>query len=185
MLFRSATSANNYAGFMANSANGYATTYAQSVGASANNYAATNYATQGQYSSALGVAQGAFARANSSATSANPTFTGTINMASAAILAQTLSDASTIAWDASQGTIAYVTLGGNRTLANPANLKVGTYILHVLQDGSGSRTLSYGSAYKWPAGVAPVLTTSAGRRDILSFVCDGTYLYGSFLPDVR
>ena len=70
-------------------------------------------------------------------------------------------------------------------MAAPTNLKVGTYILHVVQDGSGSRTISWNSVLKWPAGVAPVLSTGAGRRDIISFVSDGTYLYGSYLPDVR
>jgi hypothetical protein len=98
---------------------------------------------------------------------------------------QTLTDAATITWDLSLGQIATVTLGGNRTIAAPTNMKVGSYVLHVLQDGSGSRTLTWNSVFKWPAGVAPVLTTTASRRDVFSFVCDGTNMYGSFLPDVR
>ena len=110
---------------------------------------------------------------------------GTVSIAKASVLSQTLTDAATISWDTSLGQVAYVTLGGNRTMAAPTNLKVGTYILHVLQDGSGSRTITWNSIFKWPAGVAPVLTTTAGRRDLFSFVCDGTNLYGSYLPDVR
>ena len=98
---------------------------------------------------------------------------------------QVLTDAATINWDLSLGQVATVTLAGNRTMAAPTNMKVGTYILHVIQDGSGGRTLSWNSVFKWPAAVAPVLTTTAGRRDLFSFVCDGTNLYGSFLPDVR
>ena len=112
-------------------------------------------------------------------------FSGTISIAKSNVLNQTLSDGSTINWDTSLGQVAYITLGGNRTMAAPTNLKVGTYILHVVQDGSGSRTISWNSVFKWPAGVAPVLSTGAGRRDIISFVSDGTYLYGSYLPDVR
>jgi hypothetical protein len=98
---------------------------------------------------------------------------------------QTLVDASTINWNTANGIIATVTLGGNRTMAAPTNLRVGTYILHVIQDGSGSRTLTWNSVFKWTAATAPTLTTTAGRRDIFSFICDGTNLYGSFLPDVR
>lgn len=110
---------------------------------------------------------------------------GSVSIAKANVQSQTLTDAATISWDTSSGQIATVTLGGNRTMGAPTNLKVGTYILHVIQDGTGSRTLSWNSVFKWPAGVAPTLTTTASRRDLFSFVCDGTNLYGSFLPDVR
>jgi hypothetical protein len=70
-------------------------------------------------------------------------------------------------------------------MAAPTNLKVQTYILHVLQDATGSRTLTWNTVFKWPAGVAPTLTTTANARDIFSFVSDGTNLYGSFLPNVK
>lgn len=110
---------------------------------------------------------------------------GSVSVAKANVLSQILTDAATINWDASSGQVATVTLAGNRTIAAPTNLRVGTYILHVVQDGTGSRTISWNSVFKWPAGVAPTLTTTANRRDLFSFVCDGTNLYGSFLPDVR
>ena len=110
---------------------------------------------------------------------------GSYHLGKANQLAQTLTDAATVTWDTSLGQIATVTLGGSRTMAAPTNLKVGTYILHVIQGGSGSYTLTWNSVFKWPAGVAPTLTTTANRRDLFSFVCDGTNLYGSFLPDVR
>lgn len=93
--------------------------------------------------------------------------------------AQTLTDASTVAWDVSLGAVAKVTLGGNRTLGAPTNLvDGGTYILRVIQDGTGTRTLAYNAVFKWPAATAPVLTTTAGAIDILTFVSDGTNLYG-------
>lgn len=110
---------------------------------------------------------------------------GTYSVAKANVASIGLTDAASITWNASLAQIASVTLGGNRAVANPTNLKVGSYILHVVQDGVGNRTLTWGSAFKWPAGVAPVLTTTANRRDLFSFICDGTNLYGSFLPDVR
>jgi hypothetical protein len=112
-------------------------------------------------------------------------FGGTFTYASANAQAQSLTDGATINWDTSLGQIATVTLGGNRTLANPTNTKIGTYILNVIQDGTGSRTLSWSSNFKWSGGVAPVLTTAAGSRDMFSFFSDGTYMYGSFIPDIR
>ena len=89
---------------------------------------------------------------------------------------QTLTDGTTISWDLNTGGLATVTLGGNRTLANPSNLAAGIYMLKVLQDGTGTRTLAYGTTYKFAGGVVPVLSIGAGQYDILSFFCDGTYM---------
>lgn len=91
----------------------------------------------------------------------------------------TLTDAASIAWNLDDGQSAIVTLGGNRTLANPTNLKAGaTYALIVRQDATGGRTLAYGSVYKWPGGVAPTLSTGVNAIDIITFVSDGTNMYG-------
>jgi len=93
--------------------------------------------------------------------------------------ATTLTDAASISWNLDDNQVAAVTLGGNRTLSNPTNMKDGaTYILRVVQDGTGSRTLAYGANYKWPGGTAPTLTTTASAVDILTFVSDGTNMYG-------
>lgn len=93
-----------------------------------------------------------------------------------------LTDAATINWDLSSAQVAKVTLAGNRTLANPTNMRDGgVYILLVTQDGTGSRTLGYGSAYKFPGNANPVLTTTANRTDVLTFISDGTRMLGSFV----
>lgn len=93
--------------------------------------------------------------------------------------ATTLSDGANISWNLEDNQVASVTLGGNRTLDNPTNMQDGgTYILIVNQDGTGSRTLSFGSAYKWQGGTAPTLSTGSNAVDILSFVSDGTNMYG-------
>lgn len=98
----------------------------------------------------------------------------------ARISSQTLTDGASIAWNVANGAFATVTLGGNRALANPTNLVAGaSYALKVTQDGTGSRTLSYGSAFKWAGGTAPTLSTTAGAVDILTFISDGTNLYGA------
>ena len=100
-------------------------------------------------------------------------------------LSQTLSDGATISWNASLGRVATVTIGASRTMAKPTNLKVGTYILKVVQGGSGNYNLSWNAAYKWTAQTAPTLSTAVGAVDVFSFFSDGNVLYGSFLPDVR
>jgi hypothetical protein len=90
-----------------------------------------------------------------------------------------LTDAASITWDLNTQQVGIVTLGGNRTLANPSNQKAGgTYIVIVKQDATGSRTLAYGDNYKWPGGTAPTLTTDANAVDILTFVSDGTNMHG-------
>lgn len=93
----------------------------------------------------------------------------------------TLTDASSIAWDWSLGPIAKVTLGGNRTLAAPTNTNgmAGTWSLFVRQDGGGSKTLAYNSAYLFPGGTDPVLSTAANALDVLTFVTDGTSIVGA------
>lgn len=91
----------------------------------------------------------------------------------------TLTSGATIAWDVRAKQSAILTLGTNATLSNPTNMVAGTtYMLVVIQDGTGSRTLGYGTAYKWPGGAAPVLSTAAGSRDVLTFIYDGTYMLG-------
>lgn len=114
----------------------------------------------------------------------SPTLTGTTTDRSNA-LSQTLTDGATVNWDTSLGRVATVTLGGSRTLAKPTNLNVGTYILKVVQGGSGSYNLTWNAAFKWTAQTAPTLSTAVGAVDVFSFFSDGNVLYGSFLPDVR
>lgn len=85
-----------------------------------------------------------------------------------------LTDAATIAVDASRGNTFQVTLGGNRTLGTPTNPVDGQRILFkVTQDGTGSRTLAYSAAYSFGADVtSPTLSTTAGKVDYLGFVYD-------------
>ena len=90
----------------------------------------------------------------------------------------TLTDGATINWDTSAIQVAQVTLGGNRTFAAPTNLIDGAfYALVIIQDGTGSRTATFNSVFKFTAGTAPTLTTTASARDILIFQSNGTNLY--------
>lgn len=93
---------------------------------------------------------------------------------------QTLTDGATINWDMSLGLNAVVTLAGNRTLAAPTNMPVGStcYII-VKQDATGNRTLTWNAAFKWPSGVAPVLSTAANAVDIFCVYVESTTLLRS------
>jgi hypothetical protein len=94
--------------------------------------------------------------------------------------ATTLTDGASIAWDLDDNQASSVTLAGNRTLANPTNMKDGaTYILVVKQDATGTRTLAYGTAYEFSEGTVPVLSTGANAVDMLAFYSDGVSMFGS------
>ena len=82
-----------------------------------------------------------------------------------------LTDGATITPDFAASNNFSVTLGGNRTLANPTNLVAGqSGVIFITQDGTGSRTLAYGSYWKFSGGVAPTLTTTASAVDVLVYV---------------
>jgi len=81
-----------------------------------------------------------------------------------------LTDGATITPDFSDSNNYSVTLGGNRTLANPTNLVAGqSGCIWITQDGTGSRTLAYGSYWDFTGGTAPTLTTTANARDCLVY----------------
>jgi len=81
-----------------------------------------------------------------------------------------LVDGATITPNFSVGNNFSVTLGGNRTLANPTNLNVGqSGVIYITQDATGSRTLAYGTYWKFPGGAAPTLTTTANAVDALTY----------------
>jgi hypothetical protein len=87
----------------------------------------------------------------------------------------TLTDGATITWDVGSSPVAKVTLGGNRTLSAPTNSASGQFIsLTVIQDATGSRLLTWNSAYEFTGDTAPTLTTTASKADIFVFKYNGT-----------
>ena len=83
----------------------------------------------------------------------------------------TLTDAASIAVDFSKGNNFLVTIGGNRTLELPTNCTAGqSGQVHVIQDGTGSRTLAYNSAWQFVSAAVPTLSTGASDVDILCYV---------------
>lgn len=91
------------------------------------------------------------------------------------------STSNSIAWNANTAQVAVHTATENTTLANPTNMvNGGTYIFKFIQHASSAKTLAFGSAYKWPNGVAPTVSTGASAVDIMTFWSDGTNMYGTY-----
>jgi hypothetical protein len=63
-----------------------------------------------------------------------------------------------------------LTLAHNGLLANPTNMVPGqSGVIAITQDATGGRTLVFGSCYKFPSGMAPALSASAGHVDYISY----------------
>lgn len=80
-----------------------------------------------------------------------------------------------------------LTLTGNSTLSNPTNIVAGqSGVIAVTQDATGSRTLAFGSYWKFAAGAAPSLTTAAASVDDLAYYVESsTRIVVKALGDAR
>lgn len=68
-----------------------------------------------------------------------------------------------------------VTLTANCTFTLPTAIAGTSFSVRLTQDGTGSRTATWPAAVKWASGAAPTLSTGAGKKDVLAFVCfDGS-----------
>jgi hypothetical protein len=88
----------------------------------------------------------------------------------------TLTDGATITWDVINSPVAKVTLAGNRTLSAPSGTTpiAGQFVsLLAIQDGTGSRTITWNAAYEFAADTAPTLTTTASLGDLFTFRYNG------------
>jgi len=87
----------------------------------------------------------------------------------------TLTDGATVTWDTSTAPVCKLTLGGNRTLSAPTNGATGQFIsIAVIQDATGSRTLTWNSAYEFTGDTAPTLTTTVSKADLFVFRYNGS-----------
>ena len=113
----------------------------------------------------------------------NLTFTGQSN--NPVYTAGTVTATHTPNWDNSN--IQHVILSAaTTTIANGTNIKNGAvYTMILKQNATGSRVVTWGSQYKWQSGIAPILTSTSNAVDILTFISDGTNLYGLIAKDFR
>ena len=98
-----------------------------------------------------------------------------------------LTDAASIATDLALSNNFSVTLAGNRTLANPTNTVAGqSGSIFITQDGTGSRTLAFGTNFKFVAGTAPTLSTAASSIDRIDYVvAEATKIHAVASLDVK
>jgi hypothetical protein len=137
------------------------------------------------FKGAVGVAAaGAMLAEGSSAHAA--TLATTVESGALAPAVVMLTDAATIAVDASLGNDYRVTIAGNRTMGTPANPANGQQIIfQVTQGAGGPFTLSWASGYEFSGALAqPVLSTTAGYTDLLGFIYNagnGTWLFAAYV----
>jgi len=86
-------------------------------------------------------------------------------------------------WDLSAIQIArWDLVSSSNVLAAPLNLTAGTYVLHIKQDAIGGRPLVFDPVFVFIEDVPPQIDPGPNRRTILSFICDGVNMFGSYLP---
>lgn len=76
------------------------------------------------------------------------------------------------------------TLGANCTVTFANPVSGGSYMLKLVQDGTGGRQITWPASVKWANGEAPTMS-GASKIDFVQMVYDGTYYYGNYqLEDV-
>lgn len=88
---------------------------------------------------------------------------------------------STVTFDMDVSSHHKLTLTGNATLAVTNVDNDQAFIIHLIQDGTGSRLVNWFSGIKWSGGSSPTLTTTASKVDSFGFIKDGSDYYGYIL----
>lgn len=90
-----------------------------------------------------------------------------------------------VAIDLNNANMYTYTLTGNVTFSFSNAPASGTNLaltLYLIQDGTGGRTVTWPGSVKWPGGVAPTLTTTAGKIDVITLMTyDGGTSYLGFV----
>ena len=93
----------------------------------------------------------------------------------------TATDGATVTFSLATSNKQRVTLEGNRTLALSNVLAGHVFVLTLIQDATGSRTVNWFSTIKWAGGTAPTLTTTATKADTFGFIQTSTNNYYGFV----
>jgi hypothetical protein len=81
--------------------------------------------------------------------------------------------------DFNNGNVQKVRLTGNVTFTFSNPSAGASYMLELLQDATGSRTVTWPSTVKWSdGGTAPTITGTANRKTVVVFVYNGTNYLG-------
>jgi hypothetical protein len=89
--------------------------------------------------------------------------------------------ATTTMLDLSTGNVFTINMGQNISSFIVNNPVVGTYLIKFVQDATGSRDVAFPVAWKWAGGVAPSLTNTASKLDIVTLIYDGTNYYATIV----
>jgi len=79
----------------------------------------------------------------------------------------------------SNGTFQILTLTGNCSFTFPTATAGQSFMMFLKQDATGSRTVTWPAAVKWPSSTAPTITATASKGDKFVFTADGTNWLGS------
>lgn len=79
------------------------------------------------------------------------------------------------------GTIQTCTLTNNCTFTMPSALPGKSFTLFVTQGNSAYDATFTGA--KWPGGSPPIISATTGAVDLITFVSDGAYWYGTFVQN--
>lgn len=86
-------------------------------------------------------------------------------------------DGATITFNLAAGNWHRVVLGGNRTLAVSTPTVGQNFTIQLVQDATGSRTVTWFAGIKWAGGSPPTLTTAANGIDLLTFRYESSGVY--------
>lgn len=81
--------------------------------------------------------------------------------------------------DLTNGSIQILTLTGNCTFTFPTATAGRSFVMILKQDATGSRTVTWPAAVKWPDNATPTITATASKSDKYVFTADGTNWIGS------
>ena len=106
----------------------------------------------------------------------------TINASVQGTQTYTPSGGGTATLDLSLANINYVTMpAGNVTIALSSATTGQVFMVRILQDSGGSRTVTWFSTIRWAGGSVPTLTTTANKADVFGFVVTGSNTYDGFV----
>ena len=98
------------------------------------------------------------------------------------VVSYTPDAAGTSTLDLTTGNIHHITMpAGNITIASSNEVVGQCFIIEILQDETGSRTVTWFTTIKWAGGSAPTLTTTASKRDTFGFRVTGTDTYDAYI----
>ena len=110
----------------------------------------------------------------------NPTITKPVLKGSTQTVTSN-TDGATVTFNLSASNVHTVVLGGNRTLAI-SNGSTGQYFaIELIQDATGSRTVTWFTTIKWVGNTAPTLTTTANKKDSFMFRITGSNTYDGYI----